>query len=314
MPECEFNREWEQGFKVLFPEMARMKAFAKIAAFLASESAEARRYSESMGWLRMAMRIGRHSREQTLIGQLVAIACEQIAFAELQSQISKHGADARFVQAARTFLSNLGDLPSIASGMNGEVAMMIVMADQIDRGEVKLSDLNPMQDTSALDFEQRSLNWLMTQKGVRYGVFAKVLGRYRTMIARLRENPLDFRAQASKELDQTFMADTSVTGKLASIFAPVFAQAETSVHRLETTRRLTRCGLEVRARRTTPQALASKNAWAIDPFSGKPFVFRGTSESFAMYSVGPNGADDGGGRTSTRSTTDDIQFDRRRQL
>ncbi len=46
---------------------------------------------------------------------------------------------------------------------------------------------------------------------------------------------------------------------------------------------------------------------ALDPFTGRPFVFRGTADGFTLYSVGGNGVDDAG-RHDPQSPDADIVF------
>ena len=48
--------------------------------------------------------------------------------------------------------------------------------------------------------------------------------------------------------------------------------------------------------------------WAVDPATGKPMVYRKTQSGFELYSVGPNGKDDGGEWSASGKRTDDIQF------
>ena len=36
----------------------------------------------------------------------------------------------------------------------------------------------------------------------------------------------------------------------------------------------------------------------VDPFSGRPLLFRATADAYTIYSVGPNQKDDGGDLTS----------------
>jgi hypothetical protein len=151
----------------------------------------------------------------------------------------------------------------------------------------------------------------MQQPMVRRQVEARILNRYRRHISSLLDNQGDYHVQVFTDLDKEFMDDQTTVGQLATIFAPVFAQAGMSVPRLEATRRLTRCGLELWANSPFPEKLEGKNEWEIDPFTKKPFVYRREKDQFVLYSVGANGKDEGGHRTSSRSS-DDIQFNFRR--
>lgn len=67
---------------------------------------------------------------------------------------------------------------------------------------------------------------------------------------------------------------------------------------LAKTRLLTvRCRLEAQARRTgiAPESLASFDPRLVqDPYAGSKFVYRPIGRDYALYSVGPNGRDDGG--------------------
>ena len=309
--DCDFQRNWELGANLLLPEFADMKGFVKIAAFKSGELAAQGKFRESMDWMRTGLQVARHAREPILIGQLVAIACESIVYAELQGQIDQFGTNPAFQQAARQLLGSLGDLPSIVDGMKGEVMSMVVTFDQLDSGELKLSDLVPSQEASGFDVGKRIKDWSMQQPMVRRQVEARILNRYRRHISSLLENQGDYHVQVFSDLDKEFMDDQTMVGQLATIFAPVFAQAGVSVPRLDASRRLTRCGLELWANVPFPEKLQGIHDWEIDPFTKKPFVYRRDKGYFVLYSVGANGKDEGGHRTSARSS-DDIQFNFRR--
>ncbi len=45
-----------------------------------------------------------------------------------------------------------------------------------------------------------------------------------------------------------------------------------------------------------PEKLPASAREILDPFSGKPFLYKKLPGSFVLYSVGPDGRDDGGVR------------------
>lgn len=307
-PSCDFDRDWEEGFRMRLPEFADFKTLAKLIAKRAEIEAEAGRYSESMEWLDVGRAVARHADEPILIGMLVSIACESIVDAEFQRQLEVHGLQAPFRKAAAQFVARKQPLPCLDRGLGGEVIAATQFLDQVGSGEMSLRDLGASEDAS---LSERFVTAYLQVPMLRDGVAVKLLKHYRAAIEHVHNatDKTQSQLEAGRLLDNAALTDRSVSGRIVSIFLPVFAQAGAAGVALEAKRRMSRCALELWNRRAQsgrfPETLAP-GPDSIDPFSGKPFVYQIDRGHVVLYSLGVNQNDDGGRRRG--SSADDIPY------
>lgn len=313
MPGCDFGRKWEQGALLLLPEFAQMKTLGKLAAQKARLEAAAGHYDEAMKWLGVGQAVARHADEPILIGALVSVAIDSIVHAELQREIEAYGSSRPFREAAAEFLARDEGQANLFRGLFGEVLFVRLTIAQLRSGELRMRDVMDMSaggvpsNSGGTDSIARMLVPLVGPR-----VEATLLRRYRSAFETMREGKLSLESQmaAGNSLDNIAVADTSLSGKLAEVLAPVFAQAGNALVRPEVNRRLSLTGLalwEEEARTGRFPGSIPNQPWAVDPYSGKPFLYRPSPKSFVLYSVGANKLDEGGKRI-VGSQSDDIQY------
>lgn len=293
-PACVFDRDWESGTLIRFPELASMKELVKHVARKAAMEAEAGRYESSMDWLGVGRAIARHTDEPILIGMLVSIACHSIVEAEFQRQVETFGASPAFRKAAAAFCQKPGPLPNFARGLAGEVLFVRESMDAVRTGVSSPDEIVGASGDSGMFA-------LVRVPLVGYRVEAKLLHAYRVALESMAadQNSLASALTVGSAMDNTLTADRSWAGRIAAVFAPIFAQAGAACVALEAKRRMSRCALGLWSARATtgkfPDELGA-NSDCVDPFTGKPFGYQIDKGHVVLYSMGLNKKDEGGDR------------------
>ena len=312
-PGCDFGRKWELGIFLLLPEFAQLKTLVKLAVHRAGIDADAGRFEDAMGWLQVGQRVARHADEPILIGALVSIACDGMVHKELQRELELHGGSPKFRGVAATFLSRELERPAFARGLIGEVLAARVTVAQLRSGELKPEDVwmlsagGEQSESTRMGPIVRLLFPLVSAQ-----VEAKLLRRYRQAFEQLKSQSASLESQmrVGETLDRATVDDRSVSGRIAEVFVPVFAQVGVAIVKTEAMRRLSRVGLALWTVKAQtghfPPKLPSQ-PWALDPYTNKPFVYRPSDKSFKLYSVGSNRRDEGGARVA-QTRSDDVQY------
>ncbi len=304
-PDCEFAHSWKFGsvFET-FPEHARLKEFVKLCSCQSQLAALKGDWKAALEWNAVGFRIARHCDERDQIGLLVRLACEAIALTSLDRQIVQFGDSAEFRQAAGRQLDRLGPLPTVYRGLFVDAACETVNYAAVTEGSLK--------DAVTASPEIREVAVLGHIESVRLAALAKSLGFLADAIETMHDHPDDWRLahQALADIESKRSLDHSLSGKIVELFASPPPAIAFAIGRLETLITLDRAALklyEVKAQTGSfPRALPAN--LPVDPFSGKPFIYRLARNRFILYSVGPNGKDEGGKIVGESRTSDDIEM------
>lgn len=315
-PFCDFERDWNQGYDIQCPELAKMKTLAQMAVAKARYTSDAGDFPLAKHWLEVSLRVAKHTRESTYIGMGVSIACERFMLDELQREIGLHGSSGEFRKLARDVLAGLGDLPSLREALRGEALLAHLTLSEMDNGSLRLAAYR--KKAGWKDPTAQEKLWMSAYElpGVKQDVHAKVLAPIRRAVEMMGTDPNDLKMvlAGSDELDLWQNFDGSVAGNVVRELYPAYAEPGQAILRDEIYRRLTRTGLELYEERAKvgafPPKLNAANSWAIDPCTGKPFFYRPGATHFVLYSLGHNRRDDGGaaGRPGAKTASDDIEF------
>ncbi len=306
-PECVFDRKWEQGASMMFPEFATMRMTTR---WLSAESALQLYDGKPMDALRtqaLGFRVSEHvSHDPILIAYLVALATDSITLAGIE-RIEFAAGDRPGVAEAVLRVLNTDLKPrSLAHGLRGEFVLPVVEIAKTRKGkaedyekelerEMKAGDLS--NDTPKLSAEDKLHFDRFIDRGE-----AAMLHHMRLLIA-VADRPY---GEARREL-QKAEADLNAHRPDAAyvmlrVVAPVYGQS------------LEKAGKES-AMVATDRAAASLFVWhathgtfperldqamkqvPVDPFDGKPIRYKREGAGFIVYSVGPTGKFDGGSAT-----------------
>jgi hypothetical protein len=304
-PTCHFDRDWRLGAKLIFPEYAPMKALTKLLVYKAERQSQSGDWQGALVSIRRAQRISQHAGDDpTLIGLLVQIACEAIATNAFRHVIDRHDGNAAFLAEARKVHAGFGPLADFRRAMGGE----FVMVRSTIQGLSSIRDVRGLQ-TGAEEASATPRSPLDTLLVPLKGAFeAKYVHEYRLLVPDLPRAPENWR-QAQTAMDRSekrVSGDQSLFGVMNQIFFPVFSQATQATGRMEAERRLTEVSLrllQARLNGPLPRALPADPKVSEDPFGTGLLRYVRNGRGFTVYSVGPDGTDDGGKVRSSSSSS-----------
>lgn len=299
LPRCTFDRKWEDAFNVPFPEFAHMRNFGRICTARAEDASSKGNWEIALDSLAVGAKIANHAREPSLIGHLVATAGESVTMKSFYNILARHRRDPQFLSAARTWLAALPPPTDRQRAHDFEIVGFRAGLDEIAKDP---KEFHVEQDS----WEGFLVTSYLRMPLVRRSVEALYLNRMADALEAPYEDPWKD-VQRWKDLDTVFESDRSLLGRVTSIFAPVYSQAQVAFARGATHRRLADVALWVCEQRvqlgTFPYQLPDQERFH-DPWTGKRFIYSTSGDQFRIRSVGPNKVDDGG-QTSGGTRTDD---------
>jgi len=214
-----------------------------------------------------ALALARHfDREPAMVGFLVAVACRAMAIDSANEALQSGKVPADVRQALDEELARHSAVQSYRQALVTERAFNLDMVKS-----------------------QFGTNWLGRLMASREG--PAVLDEFERFLAR---------ADAVAEGPRPATA-TAPGGIFAGLLVPALEAAEVAARRSEAQLRSLRVLLALQARgepNSPPPAdlaeLGLPKPWTLDPFTGKPLRVRRVEGGWLIYSLGPNGQDDGG--------------------
>lgn len=310
----DFDRDWDLGPRILFPEYAMSKSGVKMLSHQALISARAGNLNAALSDLRSAFQLGNTiSREPTLIALLVGIANQSISLRGALDVAALRPKDAAWIARVRKEVETWECELDFARAMEGE-AYMGLSAMRNFRG-------NALVAARSLTFEDGAdTSDSFTEEIVRTGM---PKGMTNTAFAvRLLEAHIYFR----KEIDASNGNWTEVSRKMDDyalklhapplkasqlmnrILFPVFVQAgvatDGAYFRPGAARGVLQAA-EIRAKTGQyPKDIEKLGFEIIDPATGLNAVYKVSGSTVMIYSVGGNGKDDGGERDKNVGSDD----------
>lgn len=299
---CNFERKWEMGWHLLFPEYADMKMFARISSSRADMLSAAGDWRSALDSLAVGIKIAPHTTEPLLIAHLVAIACESIVMKSFHELMGQHAANPAFLSAAREWLAQTPPPTNGSRAFDFEIIGFRTMLPQLT---------DPKADFGLFDGEIDSplMHLVMKTDLGRKRVEANMLAHYSEALSTPYEDPWKDAVRWQK-MDQKLEADQSLVGRVTSMLAPMFMGTGEAFARTATTRRQTDVALwvlEQRAQLGTLPFQLPDQARFHDPWTAKRFVYLKEAKGFTLRSVGMNKTDDGG-QVKTGPRTDDLDL------
>ena len=267
-----FNREWEKGAALLFPEYSYARHLVQalvLRAMLADNPAAA------ADDLRAAARIRAHiGSEPVLIAELMANGIEADVHQGIR-YLGRRGGP--WTSAVAPALDDLGAIPPLRTTLASEAVWGAHFGDEIQRA-------GGIQGFSSMYGQTPGELRLVGFSPVRRAMEARVYEYWRNAWKSLPNDPTDFR-KASEALK----APTTEKGPsyaMLQFLLPVFDQFAQSNARAEADRRLTRTALDL--------WMGKSPALPKDPFGNGPLHLKRNGSDWTLYSIGPDGIDQGG--------------------
>ena len=271
-PGFSYDRVWERGTALLFPQYADAKGIARalvLRALLATDPAKA---AED---LRTAARMRRdYGGEPTMIGSLVGNAMEADVERGVRFLGRRGGAWTRSVGPV---LDALGPIPALKRTLSGEAVWGMHFDEEI--AKVGWQAFSTMDGDGSTPPIMR----LMSVPAVRRASASRIVAYWRKVWKGLPEDPTDSRtARAALVLPSA----KGPSYALLDVLLPVFEGFTEVNARAEADRRLTRAALAFWS--------GEKPTLPKDPFGSGPLKLKRVGEAWTLYSLGPDGKDDGG--------------------
>jgi len=304
---CRYHRDWTRpSFDMLLPEMQSLRKAAQLLVLETRREAADGNASDALHDVARIQRIGRHAAsEPILISNLVGIAIDAMALETLAQVLPT----LRKSDLATLDAPEIRDLittpPAFASHLYGEEAFgLSVFSDLSDdqRSVINLVDLlgNGQSQPSALHIPPLSLLYRVFFLPADLAGYRSIMTQYQAAASRTEPYP-----DLTKRIDaiETQTQDRS-PGMLSSMIVPalgaVFRSQTRSVahHRAATALvAATKARLETGAVPETFDEIAAQLVppASRDPFTAdQPLVLKRTNDAVLVYSIGPDGEDDGG--------------------
>jgi hypothetical protein len=304
---CRFQRDWTRpSFDMLLPEMQSLRTAARLLVLDARREAADGNAEDALRDVARIQRIGRHAAsEPILISNLVGIAIDTMALETLAQVLPT----LRKSDLATLDAPEIRDLvttpPAMASHFYGEEAFgLSIFADLADdqRSGPDLIDLagNGQPQPSALRALPLSLPYRVFFLPSDLAGYRSIMTQYQTAASRSEPYPaLTNRIDAIESQTR----DRS-PGMMSSMIVPalgaVFRQQTRSVANHRVASALVAATKERLESGAVPETFEELAAQLVppasrDPFTAdKPLVMKRTDDSLLVYSIGPDGEDDGG--------------------
>ncbi|MGV3618647.1 MAG: hypothetical protein ACO1SV_25265 [Fimbriimonas sp.] len=307
-PECVFDRDWSKGYALEFREYRPLKDLAKLLAYKAERQSKAGDWRGALRSVRRSQQIAKHAKfEPTLISMLVSIANETIATRSFRKVIDRHADNPEFLKEARKVHADFGPLPSLRYALGSELVL----------GRIAIRNLQSVKDISELAqmaSEEEASNrpeGRIPLSPFRGAFEARYVREFRLVEPSLSQDPEKWKEAraALLNLERRVDADKSPLGIMNKIILPVFNQASLAVGKTQAERRMTESALrllQARQTRSLPKGLIGGPQLNADPFGTGPLRYVPAGRGFTLYSVGPDGVDDGGKPASNGSKTSDL--------
>jgi hypothetical protein len=238
--------------------------------------------------------------EPFLISQLVRIAIRTIAFHKTERVLAQGEVSADLLADFQKLLEDEEAQPLLLFATRGERAGGQVLVEQLKEGKVTLSQLSggpaaTKYKLGPVDLEKLLAPFIM---GSISGNQAALL-RYMTRAVEIAKKPVEEQAELLKELEASARSEPVLVRLLAPAVAKTgeaFRRSSAEVRCLIVVVAAERYRLAHGRWPESLEALVPEFLSKVptDPYDGKPLRLRRLADRLVIYSVGPDGKDDGG--------------------
>ncbi|MBX3113331.1 MAG: hypothetical protein KF836_02090 [Fimbriimonadaceae bacterium] len=308
-----FDRDWNKGPDILFPEFAELKGTARILTRRAVFKAESGDLNGAISDLTAVNRLSvLISKEPTLIAMLVGIACNAICMDGV-IRVAQVRGDASSLKRLKQAVSGFNDEFDLEHAMRGEAFIGITLIRNLKPSDVKKLDDLTVGDETHIQYKKTD--------GVPDGMimqayFVRHLEAHLFINDQLKKYPND-PISAAVEIDHygNSMAEgvPKLSQLLNAILMPIFTQASQAVVRVKTNKQMVLAMLESlefrNSKKRFPKSLSEVGVDYVDQISGEKITSLNSGGLFKIYSLGANSVDDGGMRDNDAGQDDySIQF------
>ena len=310
-----FEKDWDLGVKVLFPEYAKFKAAAKLLSWRAEIRAHEGDLSGAFSDLRAGYRLSNLiAKERNLISMLVGIACQAITLRGAEYVAAARPGDAHWIRQVREEIAGWNSEIELETAMKGELYFTMSIARNLRDESLYLA-------FSGSEHSEAMFEPVDESKLVREGFGPGTVRRaYQTRnmevaigVKAIMEHYKDDFVGIGKAMDDYIIREVQVEHKLSNMLGkvvyPVYSQAGAALAKNEILPEMTAIALQAGEYKARTGRLP-KN-WEelgvtplVDPFSKEEMKIVVRDGVFCVYLVGPNGEDEGGFNESGKAGDD----------
>lgn len=299
LPACRFDHDFAHpSFEMLLPELSKARSAGRLLRLAARSELAQGRVDNALDAIRDLLHLSRHmTGTPTLINMLVAISIETMARDTLAEVLP---AVTRPAQLSAVDLGDAGYMQrNLRRSLEGEEAAALAMLSGIGTGRYTFGELTAMADGSTVlnGTRDRPLAALF-----RVFLLPDEIQNYRHYMADTRKAALEpyFKVQAS--LHETENTITHM-GLLMRLLAPSLNGCFKQVAKSSAQHSTAQVAMALTAYRLDHGQYPGKldllvpaylDEVPLDPFDGKPLRLIAKPDELVIYSVGPDGKDDGG--------------------
>ena len=295
-PECNFNRDYSQGYNLLFPEYAPMRNGLRV---LTNESALLLFDGKPLDAIRneaLGFQIAQHTQTDSyIIGKLVGVAANTITLRFMERVLYTAGEQPGVANAVEKAIESNWRTVSVADGIRGEVVVGEVTFAQIANGTLQDEDVKPEESIGSAFHRSPSL----TGKAFVHANELHWLQFLHNIIVASTLPPRESRAKMGILEHEFLRYEWLPTRSLAAIMLSVYSQALGKQMQGEAQQAIVSSAAAVLAYKQKygklPDTLEQvTKPVPLDPFDSRPLRYQQEGDGFVVYSVGPTGKFDGG--------------------
>jgi hypothetical protein len=307
---CRFPRDWTRpSFEMLLPELQQLRQAGQLVRLAALRAAMEGRFADAIRDVGLLARIGRHaSSEPLLISGLVGIAIDAMALDTLATMLPQ------LTPKDRPLLDNqlLNELlvlsPSLTRHFYGEEAFGLRTFAALADASLGMEILEVVQSPAKQQTPSRSLlSGSPALTFYRIFLFPDDLAGYRHAMQtqqQLAAQAMPYAEKQARIAALESQLNEKRPGILSAVILPTLSGALRAEARSQARHRAAQAAVAATRMRlktgSLPENLARlvPGAFPAPPLdlftSGQPLQYRMTDDALLIYSVGPNGVDDGG--------------------
>jgi len=297
--DCNFDRHWDEGPKLLFPEYEDMRSYVRYECNAACVDAELGNIDSAFKRLQVAQRITEHTgKDPVIIAWLVEVAAEAIVLRSVENIISRVPLSTAVLDRAEALVRSIPSPPALNYYLAGEmISQRITVRMLPSMSEQEMQGMLGTSTPAAFLLRNRALGPTLE----RYSIHS-----IREFWKDMPTSMADFSSSKRKvfAFQSALASDTSLSGMLANMLTPVLSQFVDTLGQVEARRRAALVGITILrshlAGNPFPSALPNCGVNGMDPMYDEPLHYVKVSNGFIVYNRSPDGIDNGSNPTLIR--------------
>lgn len=294
------KHDWDEGFDTAFPELAAGRSVVELLVTRAATKRDAGDFDGAAEDLMKAQKLGRMlGQDPTLLAGLTSLACEALVLREVERLIEVSQKDPQGLIAANRVLASPLPPDYLMHHLRGEMYSGVAYTRNLDRLGGWRAEFGVLSEEPVEDSRQSIVRTGLPSGTIARGLLARYLQGWNAIFRDWKpgEDPMSI-AKRANALMQRDEAERRMSFHWNPLWLSTVVEAAPVYVRSETYRRCLQGLSRVVAYRSRtgrwPATLADADFNGIDPFDGKPLRMVVKGDQVRVYSVGPDGIDDGG--------------------